>query len=177
VIPKPKAKKKAPPKRKQKSRLTKQGKNTVTLDKHTPVKKSVNKKPVSVSEFHPVPKPGTRNGIKQVSHKQAQRERNLQKLKHYLVKVRANGVCEICGSSYHLQAAHIVERSTGGRDNAGNLVIACQVCHDHQQYAHGLPLNPEEARLLIDEKNREKGIDRFITGDLVPREEIETWVD
>ena len=176
MIPKPKAKpkKKSPLKRKP-GCLTKQGKKTGLLDRHTPVKKLVKNKASFVSEFHPVPKPGTRNGIRQVSHKQSERERNLQKLKHYLVIVRAKGVCEICGSSYNLQGAHIIERSVGGKDNAGNILIACGYCHDHQKYVHGLPIEPVEALRLVDEKNRACGISRYLTGDLVPTEEIETW--
>jgi len=128
-------------------------------------------------QFHPVPKPGTRNGIKQVSHKQAQRERNLQKLKHYLVKVRANGVCEICGSFYHLVGHHIIERSVGGKDNAGNVLICCEYDHRHDIYPHGLPISTTEALMLVADKNRDNGISKFLTGDQVPREEIETWVD
>jgi hypothetical protein len=126
--------------------------------------------PKIIPAFHSVPKPGIRNGIRQVSHRQSEREHNLQRLNHYLRAVRAGGLCEICGSSYHLQGAHIIERSTGGHDNAGNIIIACGTCHDHAQYTHGLPINPVEALALVAQKNREHGISKFLTGDQVPNE-------
>jgi len=108
-----------------------------------------------------IPKP-----INRVSAMQRERERNLQKLKHYLLAVRANGTCEVpgCGSRYNLQAAHIRERSTGGKDTAGNIIIACGVCHDHAKYTHGLPLEPDELIALVAGLNKEAKISGSLTG-------------
>jgi hypothetical protein len=129
------------------------------------------------ASFHPVPKPGCRNGIKQRSHKQDVRERNLLKLNHYLRKVRAQGMCEIpgCGSSWHLQGAHIVGRAIGGKDNAGNLIEVCGDHHDHVKYSNGLPLDTQQLLNMISEKNKAYGIDRFLTGEAVPAVEEYDW--
>jgi hypothetical protein len=175
MIAKPKSK----PKKKKTQLRRKPGK---LMQKRQSVKRKGVKKCQIVSkgvksEFHPVPKPCTRNGIKQVSQRQAERERNLTKLKHFLKTKRAKGVCEICGSSYHLQGAHIIERAVGGRDNAGNVLICCEYDHRHDIYPHGLPISTTEALMLVADKNRDNGISKFLTGDQVPREEIETWVD
>jgi 5-methylcytosine-specific restriction endonuclease McrA len=105
-----------------------------------------------------------RTAISQRSPKQAKREAALGRLKAYLLINRASGVCEICGSIYHLQAAHVVERARLGRDSAGNIIIACGGCHDHYKYVHGLPLSPEEALLLLKEKNEAAGIEPELTG-------------
>jgi hypothetical protein len=129
------------------------------------------------TEFHPVPKP-TRNGIKQVSHKQDVREHNLSKLNHHLRKVRARGICEIpgCGSSWHMQGAHIIARSIGGKDNAGNLIEVCGDHHDHVKWSNGLPMDTQQLLNMIAEKNRACGIDRFLTGANVPaEEEYDNW--
>ena len=90
---------------------------------------------------------------------------------------RADGMCEIpgCGSSNNLQGAHIIERGLqGGYDNAGNIIITCSGiggCHDHAKYPHGLPISQVEALALVAEKNRERGISKYLTGAEVPREE------
>jgi hypothetical protein len=117
------------------------------------------------STFRPVPKPG---GIKH--NRQNERERNLQKLKLFLITNRAGGKCELpyCGSARNLQEHHIKERSVGGKDTTGNIIIACGNCHDHQKYVHGLPISPEEALFLVTQKNGECGISNFLTGDVVP---------
>jgi hypothetical protein len=123
--------------------------------------------------FHPVPKPGTRNGIRQVSNRQRERERNLLKLNHYLRAKRADHHCEIpgCFSSWHMQGAHIIGRGIGGKDNAGNLIEVCGDHHDHVEYGNGLPMDTQKLLALIDEKNRERGISKFMTGDQVPNGE------
>ncbi len=127
------------------------------------------------STSRPVPKPGHRKDdsiavINRISHRQQERERNLQILKRFLLSRRAGGCCEIpyCGSARNLQAAHIIERSVGGKDTAGNILIACGNCHDHQKYPHGLPISQEDALILVTNLNREHSISNFLTGDLIP---------
>jgi hypothetical protein len=185
MIPKPKGKKKKTLKR----RLTKTVKKTVLLDKHTPVasqkadknipknipvKKTV-KNNASLVSFHPVPKPGHKpdesiSVINRVSQRQREREQYLRILKRFLLEKRAGGKCEIpyCGSVRNLQAAHIIERSQGGKDTSGNIIIACEVCHNHQKYPHGLPLSTDELLRIVFYKNLECGISNFLTGDLIP---------
>ncbi len=131
--------------------------------------------PKNIPSFHPVPKPGHKPDeaitvINRISQKQHERERALRILKQFLLTHRAGGKCEIpyCGSARNLQAAHIVERSAGGKDIAGNLVISCNICHDHQKYVHGLPLSTAELLNLVYARNLECGISNFLTGDLIP---------
>jgi hypothetical protein len=182
MIPKPKSKTKKrkqlkrQPAQKSKLNALKRKSDSKCLSRKTLVNKSVKNK-VEIVSFRPVPKPGTRNGIKMVSHKQSEREKNLQKLNHYLKTNRAGGVCEICGSSQNLQGAHVIERSVGGKDIAGNIIIACGGiggCHDHARYTHGLPISPADALIIVYKRNLEKGISNFLTGADVPNG-IEIW--
>ncbi len=199
MIPKPQKKLKRKTKTlRRKTHLTKTVKKTALLDKHDsvaskntpkiipkniPVKNSVKnngKIDRKITSFHPVPKPGHKPDeaitvINRISQRQREREQFLQILKRFLILVRAGGKCEVpyCGSARNLQAAHIVERSQGGEDTAGNIIIACDICHDHQKYTHGLPLSTDELLRIVFYKNLEYGISNFLTGDLIPNGQIE----
>lgn len=112
-------------------------------------------------QIRPVPKP-----VGHRSHKLNEREMLLRKLNHYLKARRAKGRCEVpdCGSTYNLQGAHIIERSVGGKDTAGNIIIACGNCHDHTKYEHGLPFPQSDLLAYIWGKNREMLIRNSLTG-------------
>ncbi len=147
------------------------GSNMLERSVKKPVKNN-SKVDRKITSFHPVPKPGHKPDepiavINRVSKKQREREENLQRLNHYLKAKRERGCCVICGS-WNIHYHHIIERSVGGKDNAGNLIGACDNCHDHQKYPHGLPISPVEALQLVSNLNRENGISNFLTGDLIP---------
>ncbi len=183
MIPKPQKKLKRKTKTlRRKTHLTKTVKKTGILDKHTPVASKNTAKfiPKNIPGFHPVPKPGHKPDesiavINRVSQRQHERERALRILKQFLLTHRAGGKCEIpfCGSARNLTLAHIVERSIGGKDTAGNTIIACENDHDHQKYPHGLPLSVSELLKLVAQRNLECGISNFLTGDAIPNDQIE----
>lgn len=157
-----------------KKTTVRKAKTTKTV-KQKAVKKEATNTAKIIPSVRPVPKPGHKLNepiavISRVSHKQYERERNLRILKRFLLSKRAGGCCEFpyCGSARNLQAAHIIERSVGGKDTAGNIIIACGNCHDHSKYPHGLPLPQEDVQLLVANLNREHSISNFLTGDLIP---------
>jgi hypothetical protein len=147
---------------------------TVKTRTITPKKSPILSKPAVISTpvtFRPCPKPDFRKnkplrGIPRISAEQIEKEKNLKILKKYLLENRADGKCEIpgCESIYKLQECHLVERSVGGMDTAGNILIGCENCHSHEKYAHGLPFNPEYLLNLISLKNAARGISNYLTG-------------
>jgi heterodisulfide reductase subunit B len=44
-------------------------------------------------------------------------------------KVDREGQCRVCGTSFQLEAAHIVPRSLGGRMSEDAIVPLCRLCH------------------------------------------------
>ena len=106
--------------------------------------------------------------INHVSTKGRRRRALEKKLDLYLMIVRAEGLCEICGREPDwrgLSGAHIEPRNyTGSNDTAGNKLCACGRCHDHSRYAKGLCITQEEAKKLVALLNEEHGIDPGMTG-------------
>jgi hypothetical protein len=47
-----------------------------------------------------------------------------------MVRRRAKGTCELCGSEYMLTPHHIVKRVEGGLDHEDNLALLCRKCHN-----------------------------------------------
>ena len=45
-----------------------------------------------------------------------------------VVVAEDGGVCQACGSKDHIKVHHIIPRSSGGRDVAGNLLTLCRSC-------------------------------------------------
>ena len=89
------------------------------------------------------------------------------RLVYYLVYNRSHGVCEVCGKRPDwrgLSGHHIIFRSHGRIDTAGNTLTSCGVCHDHTKYPKsGLPISVEEAQELVKKLNEKAGIaDDFI---------------
>ena len=83
-------------------------------------------------------------------------------LVYHLVYNRSHGLCEICGKKPDwrgLSGHHVIFRSRGRVDSAGNTLIACGICHDHTKYPKsGLPISVEEAQTLVKRLNEEAGI-------------------
>ncbi len=55
-----------------------------------------------------------------------------------LIKARDGHACVYCGGTQestgaHLHLDHLVPRSVGGQDTAGNLVLACRPCNSRRQ--------------------------------------------
>ena len=46
-----------------------------------------------------------------------------------MLVVNRDGVCVRCGSTYYLNAHHVIPRSQGGPDDVSNLVSLCASCH------------------------------------------------
>lgn len=105
--------------------------------------------------------PGGRVGVRKDYTRRGKRKR----LREYRIFSRDNFRCVYCGVSprdedqdrvdakpVKLEADHIVPRSRGGQDTAGNFVTACQVCNRSK---FDEELDPEdEARLLEQTKRR-----------------------
>ncbi len=51
-----------------------------------------------------------------------------------IVLGRDGHVCRACGSKHGLEVHHVLMRSLGGKDDAGNLIALCRDCH---QSVHG----------------------------------------
>lgn len=72
-----------------------------------------------------------------------------------LARTRAKWHCEICGEhvifvgAFGLSGHHIVPRARGRIDTDDNCIIGCHKCHDHTQYAEGIPMSQEEAQRII----------------------------
>jgi hypothetical protein len=47
-----------------------------------------------------------------------------------LVRRRARGKCELCGTEYTLSVHHVQSRAEGGLDHEDNLALLCKKCHD-----------------------------------------------
>ena len=114
---------------------------------------------ISARPFHPVPKPEPR---RKQSTIYAAVERVFHQLVNYLKVERAHYVCEICGGRIHLQGAHIIKRAQGRLDHIENIIIACQLCHDHWKYGEsGLPVSVEVAQRIVRERNAEIGLEQI----------------
>lgn len=94
--------------------------------------------------------------MKRISKKQQKRLRDRQPIIDALMR-RCGGVCEICKQAdnyFGLHPHHIVKLSQGGKDDLYNLLAVCSKCHDHSQYASGLPISQdwqlEIAKVLTD---------------------------
>lgn len=60
----------------------------------------------------------------------AKAKKNAAKPKHRsTILARDSFACCYCGSRFDLQLDHVVPRSRGGTDTAGNLLTACQPCN------------------------------------------------
>lgn len=55
-----------------------------------------------------------------------------------IVKVRSNGICEICGQRNATDMAHRLAVSQGGKWQAANILHACRLCHSNN---HDNPQN------------------------------------
>lgn len=57
----------------------------------------------------------------------------------YAVYARDNNTCRVCGWNHELwtrqdprflELHHVQEHVEGGKNEAGNLIVACNICHD-----------------------------------------------
>ncbi len=56
----------------------------------------------------------------------------------YYVFARDNYTCQVCkGKNKILQTHHIIYKSKGGSDRAGNLITVCTDCHTHENHQQG----------------------------------------
>ena len=57
----------------------------------------------------------------------------------YYVLARDNYTCQVCGKSKGkiFQLHHIIYRSNGGTDSAGNLITVCTDCHTAANHKKG----------------------------------------
>lgn len=97
------------------------------------------------------------------SVRQARRERAWARLVDYLFVHRAKGYCECCGRGLGVQSYighHIVFRSRGGNDTAGNCLITSPwCCHSHDTHGDsGLPISVAWAQLIVQRRNEAYGI-------------------
>ena len=117
------------------------------------------KKQLKERPFHPVPKPEPR---RKQSTSYAARERVLHQLVNYLKVERAHYVCEICGGRIHLTGAHIIKRAQGRLDHIGNIIIGCELCHNHEQYGdNGLAVSTEAAQKIVRDRNDDIGLEQI----------------
>jgi predicted restriction endonuclease len=108
--------------------------------------------------------------IRQVSTKQKLKEASFHKLVNYLIINRAKGVCEVKGKECRkvaVQGCHIIPRSQGRIDTAGNVLVACSgdFCHNHHLFNRGLPFLTEEAQKRATEANKRCGISDDLRGE------------
>jgi 5-methylcytosine-specific restriction endonuclease McrA len=68
-----------------------------------------------------------------------------QRLRHY-VKQRDGNQCTACGSTLHLEAAHITAPRHGGTDSTDNLITLCRTCHRRRDAAE------DKARRMAQDK-------------------------
>jgi 5-methylcytosine-specific restriction endonuclease McrA len=96
--------------------------------------------------------------------KEVQREfaERTKKLNRYVILTRDNRACAVCGygpgDGVKLELDHVVPRSKGGADTAGNLVTLCKQCNGHKSATE---LGPEDLRgmlVMVAGRNFEAGI-------------------
>lgn len=97
------------------------------------------------------------------SAKKVRQDRAWSRLVDYLFVHRAKGYCECCGQGIGVNSYlghHVIFRSRGGKDVAGNCLITSPwCCHDHTQYGRsGLPISVEEAQTIVRRRNEACGI-------------------
>lgn len=121
-----------------------------------------------------------RTAIRKVSEKTAKANADLHKLVAYLAEHRAKRLCEIratpvCqGRNYHprwpgLSGHHVIKRSRGRVDTAGNIIIGCPDCHNHTKYGDGTPLSIIELLTIINRQNKKYGISGDLDGSQLQR--------
>jgi hypothetical protein len=102
--------------------------------------------------------------LKQRGKKTKARMERLAKLVKFLIDYRAHGKCEICAeypsSIRILGGAHIEPRDyIGANDTIDNIIIACNQCHNHDNYASyehgGLKITKDRAREIVRRRNEQ----------------------
>lgn len=98
-----------------------------------------------------------RTRVNPKSAKQTKKEERYFALLQYLVDVRAEGKCELCGKYLYplgYYGHHIRKRAQAGLDVPSNLLILCRTgCHDHLKYPSGTRLTEEEQLKLVEKRN------------------------
>lgn len=114
-------------------------------------------------------------GLVPVRRNTARANTNWNKLVRYLMANRAHDRCEIqaaaeCHERSHrpdwrgLSGHHPIKRSQGRIDTAGNILIACGDCHNHQRYGTGTPLSRDEQLILANKLNKQYKIKGDLDG-------------
>lgn len=109
-------------------------------------------------------KPG--KALRKVRPETAKANADLRRLTQYLMSKRAHDRCEIRATpecherNYRpdwrgLSPQHIILRAQGRIDTAGNILIGCGDCHNHQRYATGTPLSRDQQLVLVDRLNKQ----------------------
>ena len=66
------------------------------------------------------------------------------KAAYAVVFERDGHACRYCGSLERLTIDHVIPRSRGGSDDAGNLVVACKSCNSRKK-----DRTPDEAGMVV----------------------------
>jgi len=112
-------------------------------------------------------KPLKRGRVKGVSPKQKVKNREWNALVAHLIEHRAYFRDELDGSLPDwrgLQGHHIIKRSQGGTNTAGNCFILNAINHDHTKYGSGIPIKAEQALFEVALLNKEHGIHPELIG-------------
>ena len=109
-----------------------------------------------------------RTALRRQSDKQRQRTRELGELGAHIIVYGQINKCEVPQCQYRatylrLDSHHILERSRGGKDNAGNLLLCCRGCHDTFKTLSPV-ISDEQAFKIAHERNLKAGIPDDLTG-------------
>lgn len=110
-----------------------------------------------------------RKGLNKISPKTAEMNRLWNKLVTYLVFHRAKGLCEVRATDEckarkfkpdwrGLSGHHIIRRYPVRIDTAGNCIIGCGDCHNHDKFPEGIPISRDSARKIIAENTAKMGL-------------------
>lgn len=102
-------------------------------------------------------------------------QEQLRSVGNWFIFERDDFRCIYCGKSsiedgVKLNADHIHPASKGGKDEAGNLVTACQKCNGAKLDKFLNQETEERIRLEVDRRNKERGISGLMTIKLAGRQ-------
>lgn len=68
--------------------------------------------------------------------KKQRRIKKIRELKQDLKQWRDSKKCSSCGTKMFLTIHHVIPKSAGGKNDKGNLMVLCRICHDGEHSAN-----------------------------------------